>query len=83
MKINERRLMKKKNYYVVTNPQGGWSVKKEGSHRASRVTETQKESIEIGKGLSKKSMGELTIQGRDHKFREKNSYGNDPRNVKG
>lgn len=75
--------MSKKNYYVVIKPQGGWAVKKGGSQRASAVTGTQKESIEIGKGLAKKSKGELTIQGRDHKFREKNSYGNDPKNIKG
>lgn len=75
--------MSKKNYYVVTKPQGGWAVKKGGSQRASAVTGTQKESIEIGKSLAKKSHGELTIQGKDHKFREKNSYGHDPRNVKG
>lgn len=75
--------MSKQNYYVVSRPQGGWAVKKEGSQRASAVTGTQKESIEIGRNLAMKSKGELTIQGRDHKFREKNSYGNDPRNVKG
>ncbi|MEQ8626045.1 DUF2188 domain-containing protein [Ekhidna sp.] len=75
--------MSKQNYYVVSRPQGGWAVKKEGSQRASAVTGTQKESIEIGKDLAKKSQGELTVQGRDHKFREKNSYGNDPRNIKG
>lgn len=76
-------MMSKKNYYVVTRPQGGWAVKKEGSQRASVVTGTQKESIEIAKDLAKKSHGELTIQGRDHKFREKNSYGNDPKEIKG
>lgn len=75
--------MKKKNYYVVTNPQGGWAVKKEGSQRASALTSTQKESIEIGKDLAKKSQGELSIQGKNNKFREKNSYGNDPKNIKG
>ena len=71
------------NYYVVTRPQGGWAVKKEGSQRSSAVTRTQKESIEIGKDLAKKGHGELTIQRKDNKFREKNSYGNDPRNIKG
>ena len=74
--------MSKKNY-VVTRPQGGWAVKKEGSQRVSAVTGTQKESIEIGKNLAKQSKGELTIQGRDHKFRGKNSYGNNLRNIKG
>jgi hypothetical protein len=71
--------MSKQNYYVVTRPQGGWAVKKRGSSKASAVTGTQKEAIKIGK----KTQGELTIQGKDHKFREKNSYGNDPKEVKG
>lgn len=57
--------------------------KKRRKPRASVVTGTQKESIEIAKDLAKKSHGELTIQGRDHKFREKNSYGNDPKEIKG
>lgn len=75
--------MSKKNYFVVRRPDGDWSVKKGGSSKASAVTGTQKEAIQIGKDLGKKSHGELTIQGMDHKFREKNSYGNDPKNVKG
>lgn len=74
--------MSKKNYYVVTRPQGGWAIKKAGSQRASVVSQTQKGSIEIG-NLATKSEGELTIQGKDHKFREKNSYGQDPRKIKG
>ncbi|MEP2025436.1 MAG: DUF2188 domain-containing protein [Reichenbachiella sp.] len=75
--------MSKKNYYVVTRPQGGWAVKKEGSAKASAVTGTQYEAIQVGKNLAKKNHSELTIQGKDHKFREKNSYGNDPKNIKG
>ena len=75
--------MKKKNYYVVTNSQGGWSVKREGSSKASSVTKTQSEAIEIGRGLAKKSKGELTIQGKDNKFRQKNSYGSDSHPPKG
>ena len=75
--------MSKKDYYVVTRPQGGWAVKKGGSSKASAVTGTKNEAIQIGKDLAKKAHGELTIQGKDHKFREKNSYGNDPKNIKG
>jgi len=78
-----KSIMSKKNYYVVTRPQGGWAVKKEGSQRASAVTGTQRGSIEIGRNLAIRSQGELTIQGRDHKFREKNTYGNDPKDIKG
>lgn len=75
--------MSKKDYFVVSRPQGGWAVKKGGAQRASVVTGTQAESIQAGKSLAKKNNGELTIQGKDGKFREKNSYGDDPRNIKG
>jgi len=75
--------MSGKNYFVVARPEGGWAVKKGGGRKASAITSTQKEAIEIGKNLAKNSKGELTIQGKDGKFREKNSYGNDPKNIKG
>lgn len=75
--------MSKKNYFVVSNPQGGWSVKSGGSQRASANTSTQKEAIAIGKRLASNNNSDLTIQGTDGKFREKNSYGNDPYPPKG
>ncbi|KYG74852.1 uncharacterized protein DUF2188 [Roseivirga ehrenbergii] len=75
--------MPKKNYFVVSNPQGGWSVKSGGSQRASANTSTQKEAIEIGKRLATNNSSELTIQGKNGQFREKNSYGNDPHPPKG
>lgn len=69
--------MAKKDYFVVSNPKGGWSVKAGGSSKASANTSTQKEAIEIGKKLASSHKSELTIQGKDGKFREKNSYGPD------
>lgn len=60
-----------------------WAVKTEKSSMAVKLTKTQKEAIEIGKDLAKKNESELLIHGKDGKIREKNSYGNDPRKIKG
>ncbi len=71
-----------KNYFV-TRKNGQWSVKKGGASRASRNFSTQKEAINFGKKLAKNANSELTIQGRDGKFREGYRYGNDPYPPKG
>lgn len=64
----------KKNVFVVRHG-NDWATKVAGSQCVSKVYDTQKEAIE--------NRSELTIQNREGKFREKNSYGNDPKNVRG
>lgn len=66
------------NQYVTPRKGGGWQVKPEGSKRATRVTETQREAIEIANGLARQQRSEVRVQGRDGKFRQAQSYGNDP-----
>jgi hypothetical protein len=66
-----------RNVYVVKHPDG-WAVRNEGNSRASRVTSTQREAIDIARPLAKRQEGELTIQNRHGQFRSKDSYGNDP-----
>lgn len=44
---------------------------------------TQKAAREAGIKLAKKEKCEFSLQGRDGKIREKNSYGGDPKGVKG
>ena len=46
--------------------------------RATNVTKTQREAIEIGREFAKKHASELIIQSREGKIRSKDSYGNDP-----
>lgn len=41
------------------------------------------ECINIAKEMAKKSHSELYIHNQQGKIRAKNSYGNDPRNIKG
>lgn len=67
----------KKSQHVVKHDKG-WSVKKAGSSRATKVVKTQTEAIEIGKEIAKNQQTELVIHGENGKIREKNSYGNDP-----
>ncbi|TBX68728.1 DUF2188 domain-containing protein [Flavobacterium silvisoli] len=65
-----------KNQFVVKHP-NGWAVKGAGNEKATRVTSTQKEAINVGKTIAKNQGTELTIQGMDGKFRQKDSYGKD------
>ena len=44
---------------------------------------TQDEAVQQGRQLAEDENGELVIHGEDGKIREKDSHGNDPRNVPG
>lgn len=70
--------MTKKTQHVVKNPTGGWSVKKGGSAKATKVHKTQREAITHGREIAKNQKAEFYVHGRDGKIREKDSYGNDP-----
>ncbi|HOL22875.1 MAG TPA: DUF2188 domain-containing protein [bacterium] len=66
-----------KNQWVVRHGDK-WAVKGEGNERATKVTDTQKQAINVAKGIAQNQKSELIIQGRDGKIRSKDSYGNDP-----
>jgi len=68
---------KKKSQHVVPHPDGGWSVKKGGSVKATKVFERQKEAIDFARGISINQGAELYIHGRDGMVREKDSYKKD------
>jgi hypothetical protein len=70
--------MPKKTQHVVPNADGGWSVKKGGSARATKTFDKQKDAIIEAKRISKNQGAELYIHRKDGTIREKNSYGNDP-----
>lgn len=67
----------------VSKHPDGWQTKVAGNERASKVCSTQEECRTHGIELSKKLGAEFTLHGTDGQIREKNSYGNDPRNIKG
>lgn len=67
----------------VTPRKGNWAVQTEKSERAAKITETQKEAIEVAREIAKKRGSELLIHGKNGRIRQKNSYGNDPFPPKG
>lgn len=66
-----------KNQYVVRHGDQ-WAVRGEGNERRTRIFDTQREAIEFGRSIAQRQESELRIQGRDARFRDAYSYGNDP-----
>lgn len=75
-------MSKGKNQHVTKNGDN-WQVKGAGNERATRVVEAQKEAIKIGREIATNQQSELVIHGRNGQIRDKDSYGHDPRNIKG
>jgi hypothetical protein len=71
-----------RNQYVVRNG-SGWGVRGEGNSRLTAAYSTQGEAIARGRQIAGNEQSELRIQGRDGRFREGWSYGNDPYPPKG
>jgi hypothetical protein len=70
-------MVKGKSIHVVPNPNGGWSVRKAGSERASRTFGTQKEAVDWGRQRSRQQGAEFFIHRNDGTIQEKASYGSD------
>lgn len=68
--------MRKQQHVVKT--EDGWGVKGTGNSKYTVLTDTQKEAIEIARGIAKNQGAELIVHGRDGKIRESDSFGNDP-----
>lgn len=71
-----------RNYWTSPH-KDGWSVKKEGSSKASSVHQTQSAAWTEAKRLARGSSGEAVLQSRDGSIRTKNTYGRDPYPPKG
>lgn len=71
------------NQHVVPNSNGGWDVKSAGASKATKHLATQSDAINFAKIIATNQKSELNIHGRNGQIRAKNSYGNDPRNIKG
>ena len=68
---------KSPNVWVVPK-NNGWGVRREGSDRLSRSTDTKKEAEDIARNIAQREGGEVISQGRDGKIQSKDSYGKDP-----
>ena len=72
-----------RNQHITPHKGGGWQVKGAGNHKATLVTRTQSEAIQLGKSIAKAQGSELFVHNKQGQIRERNSYGNDPYPPKG
>ena len=70
-------MSKGKNQHVVKHPDG-WAVKGAGNSKATKVSCTQQEAIDVAEQIAKNQQSDTKVHGRDGKIRADNSYGNDP-----
>lgn len=73
--------MAKKNQHVVPH-KDGWAVQGEGNDKATKVTNTQKQAIDVARQIAKNQHVEVVIHKRDGTIRDKDSYGKDPNPLK-
>ena len=52
----------------------GWSVRRHGAHRATRIFATKAEAVAFARNLAKKAGSELYIHGRDGMITDTDSY---------
>lgn len=74
--------MKNKDVHVVPEKRQ-WAIKFEKENAAQQLVSTQREAIRIARELARNNKSELIVHGRNGSIREKNTYGKDPRNIKG
>ncbi|SPR99513.1 DUF2188 domain-containing protein [Cupriavidus taiwanensis] len=72
-----------KNIHVLPAGDQGWAVAVEGTDGATTHYPSQEEAIAAGTEKARQDKVELLIHGRDGQIRERNSFGNDPRDIKG
>ena len=77
-------MAKRKVFYVGPSDRGGWNVKKQGAHRASKHFEKKQEAVDYGRQLAKKAnLGQLKIQKRNGTFQTEYTYRKDPNPPRG
>jgi hypothetical protein len=81
-KKKKKMSTKYKNIHIVPNPTGGWLVKEEHSLVSIASTKTKKEAGNIARPLAKERQVELVIHNKDGKIADKDSFGNDPSDIK-
>ena len=72
-----------KNQHVTKHSGGGWQVIGAGNSRATKITTTQKQAIDIARRIAIHQHSELIVHGVNGRIRAKDSHGNDPYPPKG
>ena len=69
---------------IFVSPNGDdWKVKVVGNQKASAICDTKAEAVEKAREIAQNQRLELLVQNLDGTIGWRNSYGNDPRHIKG
>jgi uncharacterized protein YdaT len=68
----------RKTHHVVPNSDGGWSVKKGGSERASKIFDKKTDAVDYAREVSKNQHSELVVHKKDGTIQNPDSHGGDP-----
>lgn len=74
--------MRNQNVHVVQKD-GQWAVEEEGKSDKPMFFPTKEEAVESGRQLAEEKQVELLVHRADGAITERDSYGNDPRDVPG
>jgi hypothetical protein len=74
--------MKKPNIHVVHKGES-WAVEEEGAADYATTFGTREQAIAVGRQFAKDNEVELIVHRMDGSIGERDSYGNDPRDVPG
>lgn len=69
---------KHSNQHVIPHKTGGWQVKSVGAKKATVVTTTKRDAINIARKISQHQHSELVIHGKNGRIQQKDSHGYDP-----
>lgn len=64
----------KKSSHVVANTEGGWSVRRSNSDKATRNFGTQEEAVNFARENARKDHVDLYVHKRDGTIKSRNSY---------
>ena len=75
--------MRKAQVAVEPRPDGRWAVQTNGTQRAYRVKHNKTQAIRIARSVAQHKRTELVIKNERGRIVAKDSYGNDPRGIRG
>lgn len=84
LRLAEVIMAKGKDVWTAPNPDGkGWESREVGEDGKVVIKPTKKEAVLVGREMARANKSEHVITKKDGTIQNKNSYGNDPRNIKG
>ena len=80
---DKKQSPKKPAIAVEPRPDGRWAVQKDGTQRASAVTDRKVDAVDSARDQARREGAELVIKNQKGQIQSKDSHCRDPRRTKG